>query len=341
MPELRRDPVLGRWVIIATERGKRPSDLSINETEGDKGNPANCPFCPGNEEMTPPEVASVRAAGSQPDSSGWKLRVIPNKFPALRIEGQLGRKGVGLYDKMNGVGAHEVVIENPDHYKDLDARTVEENFPIYRAYRERIIDLSRDERFEYILVFRNYGTRAGASLAHPHSQIIATPIIPKRVVEELHGTQQHYRLKKRCLFCDIIDQEQMQEDRVVLMSNHFIAISPFASAQPFGIWILPTRHQADYTQTSDDELRDLAGVMGRLVAKYKKTLGDVHYNYVIHTTPSEHALEQDFPYGHAHYHWHIEMFPRLTKTAGFEWGTGFYINPTTPEDAARYLREVV
>ncbi len=340
MPELRRDPVLGRWVIIATERGKRPSDFN-QEPEGEKGSPANCPFCSGNEEMTPPEVAAVRPPGSQPDSPGWKLRVTPNKFPALKIEGQLGRKGIGLYDKMNGVGAHEVVVESPDHTKDIDGRTLEENFLVYKAYRERIVDLMRDDRFDYILVFRNYGSRAGASLKHPHSQIIATPIIPKRVVEELTGTQQHYRFKKRCLFCDIIDQEQMLEDRVVLVSNHFIVLSPFASAQPFGLWILPMRHQADYTQASDDELRDLAGVMARLVAKYKKTLGDVHYNYLIHTIPSEGALEENFPYGHAHYHWHIEMFPRLTKTAGFEWGTGFFINPTPPEEAARYLREVV
>ena len=208
MPELRRDPVLGRWVIIATERGKRPSDFN-QESEGAKGNPASCPFCPGNEEMTPPEVGAVRPPGSQPDSAGWKLRVMPNKFPALRIEGQLGRQGVGLYDKMNGVGAHEVVVENPNHFNDLDQRELEENFLVYKAYRERIVDLSRDERFEYVLVFRNFGSRAGASLTHPHSQIIATPIIPKRVIEELQGTQQHYRFKKRCLFCDIIDQEQM------------------------------------------------------------------------------------------------------------------------------------
>jgi len=339
MPELRKDPVLGRWVIISTERGKRPSDFN-QEAESSPSNPANCPFCPGNEEMTPPEVAAVRPSGSQPDSSGWKLRVVPNKFPALRIEGQLGRKGVGLYDKMSGVGAHEVIIESPDHMRDLDARDIEENFLVYRAYRERIVDLTRDDRFEYILVFRNFGIRAGASLSHPHSQIIATPIIPKRVMEELVGTGQHYRYKKRCIFCDIMDQEQMLEERIVLASNHFMVICPFAASHPFELWIIPTKHQADYTQTSDDELRDLAGVMGRLTAKYKKTLGNVHYNYVLHTCPSERALEENFPYGHAHYHWHIEMFPRLTRTAGFEWGTGFYINPTPPEEAARYLREV-
>lgn len=339
MPELRKDPVLGRWVIISTERGKRPSDF--NHEPGElSANLSNCPFEPGNEEMTPPEVYSIRPSGSQPDSPGWKLRVIPNKFPALRIEGQLGRKGLGLYDKMNGVGAHEVVVENPDHKRDLDQRSIEENFLTYKAYRDRIVDLMRDERFEYIMVFRNYGIRAGASLSHPHSQIIATPIIPKRVTEELHGSSQHYRYKKRCIFCDILDQEQMLEERIVMASNHFMVICPFAAAHPFELWIVPTRHQADYTQASDDELRDLAGVMGRLVGKYKKTLGDVHYNYVVHTTPSETAMEDDFPYGHAHYHWHIEMFPRLTRTAGFEWGTGFYINPTPPEEAARYLREV-
>jgi UDPglucose--hexose-1-phosphate uridylyltransferase len=339
MPELRKDPVIGRWVIISTERGKRPSDFNHDPGEV-TGTPANCPFETGHEEMTPPEVYSVRPPGSQPDSPGWKLRVIPNKFPALKIEGQLGRKGVGLYDKMNGVGAHEVVIENPDHGRDLDGRQIEENFLVYKAYRDRIVDLSRDERFEYIMVFRNYGIRAGASLSHPHSQIIATPIVPKRVTEELTGSLQHYRYKKRCIFCDIIDQEQMLEERVVMASNHFLVLCPFAASHPFELWIVPTRHQADYTQTSDDELRDLAGVMGRLVGKYKKTLGDVHYNYVVHTTPSEGAMGEAFPYGHAHYHWHIEMFPRLTRTAGFEWGTGFYINPTPPEEAARYLREV-
>jgi UDPglucose--hexose-1-phosphate uridylyltransferase len=339
MPELRKDPVLGRWVIISTERGKRPSDFS-NEPGEVAGTPANCPFETGHEEMTPPEVYSIRPPGSQPDSPGWKLRVIPNKFPALKIEGQLGRKGLGLYDKMNGVGAHEVIIENPDHNRDLDQRTIEENFLIYKAYRDRIVDLMRDERLEYIMVFRNYGIRAGASLSHPHSQIIATPIIPKRVVEMLNGSLQHYRYKKRCIFCDIIDQEQMLEERVVMASNHFMVLCPFAAAHPFELWIVPTRHQSDYTQASDDELRDLAGVMGKLVGKYKKTLGDVHYNYVLHTTPSESAMGDDFPYSHAHYHWHMELFPRLTKTAGFEWGTGFYINPTPPEEAARYLREV-
>jgi UDPglucose--hexose-1-phosphate uridylyltransferase len=339
MPELRKDPVLGRWVIISTERGKRPSDFNHGVAEV-AATPANCPFEMGHEEMTPPEVYSIRPPGSQPDSPGWKLRVIPNKFPALRIEGQLGRKGLGLYDKMNGVGAHEVIVENPDHNRDLDQRQIEENFLVYKAYRDRIVDLLRDERFEYIMVFRNYGIQAGASLSHPHSQIIATPIVPKRVTEKLNGSLMHYRYKKRCIFCDIIDQEQMLEERIVLASNHFMVLCPFAAAHPFELWVVPTRHQADYTQATDDELRDLAGVMGRLVGKYKKTLGDVHYNYVVHTTPSENALADEYPYGHAHYHWHIEMFPRLTRTAGFEWGTGFYINPTPPEESARYLREV-
>lgn len=339
MPELRQDPILRRWVIIATERGKRPSDFNKQQEQVTQ-NISNCPFCSGNEEMTPPEVFSVRPPGSQPDSPGWKLRVIPNRYPALKIEGQLGRKGIGLYDKMNGVGAHEVVIENIDHFMDLDQRETEENFLVYKAYRERIVDLMRDERFEYVLVFRNYGLLAGASLSHPHSQIIATPIIPKRVTEELTGTENHYKYKKRCIFCDIIDQEQMLEERVVFSSNHFLVICPFASVHPFEIHVLPLRHQADYTQASDDELRDLAAVMKRIVGKYKKTLGDVHYNYIVHTTPSERALEENFPYGHAHYHWHLEMFPRLTRTAGFEWGTGFYINPTPPEEAASYLREV-
>jgi UDPglucose--hexose-1-phosphate uridylyltransferase len=154
------------------------------------------------------------------------------------------------------------------------------------------------------------------------------------------GTETHYKQKKRCIFCDIIDQEQMLEERIVYTSTHFMVVCPFASVHPFEIHIMPLRHQADYTQASDDELRDLADVMRKVVGKYKKTLGEVHYNYILHTTPSERAMEESYPYGHAHYHWHIEMFPRLTRTAGFEWGSGFYINPTPPEDAAGYLKEV-
>jgi len=327
MPELRKDPIIGRWVIISTERGRRPSEFLPEEIRTRGG---FCPLCEGNEDKTPPEVFAIRENGSQPNSPGWTLRVVPNKFPALRVEGDLDREGEGLYDKMNGVGVHEVVIETPKHDETLSTLPNDKVIKVLTTYRERILDLTRDQRVKYILVFKNHGAAAGASLEHPHSQIIALPVLPKRVSEEIDGAKVYYEYKDRCAFCDIIRQELGYRGRIIEENNGAIALAPFASRFPFETWILPKDHIAYFHHTQLAQFEDVASLLSDVLRKIDSTLPRSPYNFMLHTNPSD---EKDETF----YHWHIEIIPKLTKVAGFEWGTGFYINPTPPEEAAKYL----
>jgi UDPglucose--hexose-1-phosphate uridylyltransferase len=336
MPELRKDPVTEGWVIVSTERRKRPTDFPSLPEEEDH---AGCPFCPGNEDKTPPEIIAFGRDGGKPNTPGWKVRVVPNKFPALGIEGELDRRGLGMYDLMNGIGAHEVIIETPDHNRHLKDSTVEEIQLVLRAYQQRMEDLLRDPRLRYTLIFKNQGGQAGASLHHPHSQLIATPVTPKKVREELIGSQRYWELKERCVFCDIIRQEQDTGDRIVYENEAFVAFCPFASRFPFEVWILPKKHSPDFHTITPGHIPFLADMLRIVLGKLASALGNPQYNYILHTGPARFArrgywetIEQD-------YHWHLEIIPRLTKIAGFEWGTSFYINPTPPEEAASYLRE--
>ncbi|MBW2040171.1 MAG: galactose-1-phosphate uridylyltransferase [Deltaproteobacteria bacterium] len=327
MPELRKDPIIGRWVIIATERGKRPSDF-VSEAEVRRG--GFCPLCPGNEDKTPPEVYALRSEGSRPNTPGWSLRVVKNKFPALVAEERLERGRTGVYDWMSGVGDHEIVIETPRHnirFSNLEVKEVED---VLWAYRERIRSLKRDSRFRYVMVFKNYGAAAGASLEHSHSQLIALPIVPKRVFEEMEGARTYYNYRDRCIFCDIINQELIAESRIIEEKGGVVALAPFASRFPFETWIIPEAHSPSFEDMKG--YGELAQVLLRVLQRMDHVLNDPPYNFVIHTS---HFRESQNEY----YHWHLEIMPKLTKVAGFEWGTGFYINPTPPEEAARYLRE--
>lgn len=343
MPELRHDPIQKRWVIIATERARRPHDFQIEiARETAQVQTSVCAFCEGNETETPPEIFAYRKEGSQPNRAGWLVRVIPNKFPALKIEGDLENKAVGAYDRMNGIGAHEVIIETPEHNATLADMTAEQLELIISAYRERLRDLMNDRRFKYILIFKNYGVSAGASLAHPHTQLIATPVTPRTVSIELKSAKDHYQLKERCLFCDLLLQELEDGSRIVAENDLFIAAAPYASRFPFEIFLAPKNHSQNFANISVSEVQSLARIMKDVLARVKAVLRDPPYNFLFHTGPNVHArprrttywdtLEHDF-------HWHIEFLPRLTRMAGFEWGTGFYINPTPPEEAAKYLRE--
>lgn len=330
MPELRKDPVTGRWVIISAKRRRRPSSYS---SIPQPSMATLCPFCPGHEENTPPEILAYRKSGTEPNKAGWSLRVFPNKYPALEVEGTLTREPHGLYDKMQGIGAHEVIVETPDHSLDMvgmDANAIRD---VLWAYRERMLDLERDRRLKYILVFKNHGASAGASLEHGHSQLIATPIIPKKVVEEIEGSKRYYDFKERCVFCDIIRQELIDKERIVKDYDSFIALEPFASRFPFETWIFPKTHQSSYLELSESDFTVLAHSLKDILARLKIALNNPPFNFVIHTRPvsKEH---------HEYYHWHIEIMPKLTKVAGFEWGSGFYINPTSPEEAAQYLRDI-
>lgn len=331
MPQLRKDPVVGRWVIIATERSRRPTNF-----ESARPAPAGgfCPFCEGQESQTPPEVYAVRPEGPA-NGKGWKVRVVPNKFPALQIEGDLERRGEGLYDLMNGLGAHEVVIESPEHDKGLSDLPVEHIGWILEAFRSRVVDLHRDERFRYVLIFKNHGAAAGATLEHSHSQLIALPIVPRSLQEELDGAERYYEHKERCVFCDIIQQESSTNDgkRVVATTERFIAIQPFAPRVPFETWILPRRHRSAFHKSDPEEFLDLAGLLKDVLQRIHVALDRPPFNFVIHTSPMQ---EGDLK----HYHWHLEITPKVTRVAGFEIGSGFFINPTPPEDAARFLRNV-
>ena len=329
MPELRKDPVVERWVIIATERARRPVDFTP-ETTVSRG-PDGCPFCPGREERTPPEI--YRAGG--PEDGPWTVRVVPNKFPALHADGGDGEvpaTGEGIYDRMDGVGAHEVGVESPDHFASLGTLPITHVGEILGAYRERLLALRRDTRLEYVLIFKNHGVQAGASLEHPHSQLIATPILPELIAEELEGSLRYFRMKDRCVWCDIVRQERRGGTRLVLEDEGFVAVAPYASRFPYETWILPTTHRAHFESLRSDDVDALARLLREIVARLGRLFVDPPYNFALHTAPLK-ATDPE------HFHWHLELMPKLTRLAGFELGTGFFINPTPPEDAARFLRQ--
>lgn len=329
MPQLRKDPVTGRWVIISTDRARRPTDFLRAPVVVHGGRV--CPFCPGNEQKTPPELLAYRSGG-EPNSSGWRLRCVPNKFPALRVEGEIDRQGEGLYDMMNGVGAHEVIIETPDHFHSLADLTEKQVEELFWAFRDRALDLKRDERLRYILLFKNHGEAAGATLEHTHSQIIALPVVPRQVQEEMDGARRYYEFKERCVFCDIARQEASSGQRVVIETDHFLAVEPYAPRFPFETWIMPRRHASHFETADHGVLQNLAWVVRTTLRKIDRVLEKPAYNLVLHTAPVQEAPL-------AYYHWHLELIPKLTKAAGFEWGAGFHINPTPPEEAAQFLRD--
>ena len=331
MPELRKDPVTGRWVIISTDRQKRPNDFRF-ERAAIIGR-EQCPFCPGHEALTPPEIVSYRQNGGAPNTPGWDVRVVPNKFPALQVEGTLDREGEGMFDRMNGIGAHEVIIETPDHGRSLALMSEPEIERVLSAFRERMLDLKQDHRLRYVLVFKNHGAAAGATLEHPHAQLIALPIVPDFVREELDGARRHYDVKERCVFCDILHQELRDGRRVIQENADVIALAPYAPRFAFETWLLPRRHGARFEEAARHEYESLARLLKAVLQRIDHALESPPFNLIVHTSPFSENVANE-------YHWHIEIMPKLTRVAGFEWGTGFYINPTSPEEAAKVLRAV-
>jgi UDPglucose--hexose-1-phosphate uridylyltransferase len=282
--------------------------------------------------MTPPEILACRQGGA-PNDPNWTLRVVSNKFPALRIEGDLGKAADGIYDRMNGIGAHEVVIETERHDVDLFDLPEKRFEDVLWAYRERLLDLKKDRRFKSVIIFKNHGPAAGASLTHSHSQLIALPVVPKRVIEEMTGCRDYYRFRDRCVFCDIIVQEVDQKARIVEEGSEFIAYAPYAPRFPFETWIVPKRHQCAYEMIEPEQMRALSAVFRRTLRRLNLALENPPFNFIVHSAPFQEGAADYF-------HWHIEIMPKLTKVAGFEWGSGFYINPTPPEESAKYMREL-
>ena len=327
MPELRKDYVTDTWVIFAPARSQRPG-LGSNErrlTDRDA-----CPFCEGHEHMTPPETYAVRSRG-RPNAPGWLVRCVPNKFPALEPTGDVARTADTLYDRVSGVGTHEVIVETPKHDGNLAFLEHDQLVQIILAYRDRYLELSRDPRYRYVLIFKNHGERAGATLSHPHSQLIAMPIVPQRIQEELEAVRRHRRANSgACVFCRVVDTELRERRRVVIENPAFVAISPFAARFPFETWILPKDHVESFDGLDDAGSSSLAEILRDVLARLYHVLNDPDLNYYIHTAPAGSRQEG--------YHWHIEITPRLAEIAGFERGTGMFINQVMPEDAAAILR---
>ncbi len=337
MPELRKDPVAGRWVIVSQERSYQPFSLrrrtEASELEARRARMESfCPLCPGREAHTPGELLAYGPSGRHPNSPGWRVRVVPNKFPVLRVEGNLDRSGEGLYDRMKGLGAHEVVVDSPAHQMRLGSMSPEQISTVARAWRERIVDLRRDFRLRYVLAYKNEGLAAGATMTHPQSQLIALPVVPRRVADELQGAKRYFDYRERCVFCDMLDQELKTGTRLVYENRGCVVFQPFAARFPFETWVLPRRHLASFQHSPDELLDDLGEALKVALYKLDQALEDPPYSLILHSAPFQ---SDQAPY----YHWHIEIMPALLRVSGFEWGTGFYINPTPPEESARFLRE--
>ncbi|GMV82778.1 MAG: galactose-1-phosphate uridylyltransferase [Planctomycetota bacterium] len=330
MSELRKDPLSRRWVIIASERARRPSDFVVEEPAQI---PGFDPFAEGNEDKTPPEIAAYRTAGSRRDGPGWRVRVVPNKFPALAVEGKLQKHGSGPYDRMHGIGAHEIVIECPQTLRSFTGLPDAHVQEILWMYRDRLVDLARDRRFRYGMIFKNVGKVAGGTLYHTHSQLIATPVVPRTVALKMEHCAEYFKLRERCLIQDIVDHEIEEQSRVVLDTGHFLSFAPYAPRFPFETWIVPKFPAAHFESIEQGQMEELAFVLKRTLLKLERGLGNPPYNYMLFTAPFHDPPNESF-------RWHLEITPRLTHVAGFEWGTGFYINPVPPEDAAEFLRNL-
>lgn len=342
MNQLRRDPITGGWTIILQQ------EVDLTELVGNhkarrsrrRSDPGSCEYCSGHESSTPGEILAVRRNGGAANSPDWQVRVIPYKSPVLQIYGDLNNRGLGMYDVLDGIGAHEIVIEAPEHGVSLPDLSIDHVTDVLAVYRDRVVDLKKDPRFRYVLVHKSYGEDTGTTARHPYSQVVATPITPLRVKEELISAREYYQYKERCIFCDVVYQELDDQERVAFENDHFVAITPFASRAPFEVWILPKQHETFFELSQN--LASLAEILRRALTAVRALLNDPHYILVVHSGPNIRAgqlrgywktLERD-------YHWHIEFTPRLRGYTSFEVGSGFPINMVPPEQASELLREI-
>lgn len=333
MSEVRRDIVTDTWVIIDTENDVIPQIIEENIPTG-----KDCPFCAGQEQRTPNEIYAVRE-NTEANTPGWKIRVIPNIKPVLKVEGELVKSGVGVYDMVSGIGANEVIVETPEHMHNIFDLSDEQMRLVLATYQTRITDLHNDKRLRYILVFKNHGKAAGAStIDHTHSDLIALPATPIRMKQKLSGAKEYYSYKERCIFCDIIQQEIEMGDRLVFQSNAFCVITPYASRFPFELLVIPKQHNFSYKNIDQTEIDDLAVVLKKVNRIMFDVLHDPAYNLILNDSPNLLPKSNYWKTIKDDYHWHIEITPRIYRRTGFELGTGFYINQYAPEKAASLLR---
>ncbi len=332
MNELRKDPLLNKWVVVLND-SKPPEYYYIKPSNQEKDKEL-CLLCPENKSAPFKEIYAIR------DSEGnYKIRVIAMFDPILRIEGELNRKGVGMYDKMNGIGANEIIIESPSHNIPSEDMGIDQMINVITTYKYRLSELEKDPRLRYTLIYKKSNIPSDNISNHPCSLLIATPIIPKGIKDELDGAKAYYHYKERCIFCDIINEELKTGVRIIAENKGFIVFVPFAPRSPFEYWIAPKRHSCALQEIYDEEIHDLSMILMISIKKMKSILKNPPYSYVIHTAPNRmprknhwHTLGDDF-------HWHIEVVPQLLTTSLFEQSSGFYILTTSPEDSAKYLRE--
>jgi UDPglucose--hexose-1-phosphate uridylyltransferase len=330
MPQLRQNFFTKEWVIIATERAKRPEELVTRRSA--QVVPSfleSCPFCPGNENKTPGEVMRFPPNSSDP----WAVRVIPNKFAALSSDVQPTRSVQRSRRRVEGFGFHEVIIDTPDHSTCMALLPDAQVARILGVFKERYNMLSADHRINHITIFKNHGVDAGASQQHPHCQLIATPVIPSQVRHRLHEALNHYDDMGECMFCYMVEREVEDQTRIVLKTDLFVAMEVFASATPFATHIFPLRHRASFGAISAAEIADLACVLRTVLAKLYVGLENPDLNFTIRSAPSDYSSAR-------HFHWYLSVIPRLTRMAGFELGSGMFINTVLPETAAEFLRNI-
>ncbi|MEE9224941.1 MAG: galactose-1-phosphate uridylyltransferase [Bacteroidota bacterium] len=333
MPELRQSRATKDWVIVARERAMRPQDFVRSSPRNHlPEHDSTCPFCPDNEHMTPPEIFAFRSGLSESNTKGWRLRIISNKYAALVPSGSRKREAVDdFYRRMDGFGAHEVIIETPQHNLSFATMSATQAEEVFLAYRERYHELRKDGRFSIVIIFRNHGVRAGTSLEHPHSQLIATPIVPTHIRQLLEEAMRYYDDHGTCVFCDTSATELRTRDRLVLETKNFVAYEPFASSVPFETTVISKRHTACFGSISEREAREAANVTQSILQTIHLKLGDPDFNLVIRTAPFSDENEE-------YYHWYIQIYPRLTTIAGFELGSGINITTALPEETAKFLR---
>ena len=328
MSELRQNLATKEWYVIATERARRPEEFKHKKPPRlAKAFEPNCPFCPGNEKMTPPAEEVIKVGGA------WSIRVVPNKFSVFRREGSRERRLNGIYREMEGVGIHEVIVETPLHNQVIPSMSLKQTERIVKVYRDRYISTLKDDRIELVIIFKNYGAAAGTSLEHPHSQLIATPLVPTHIRYRMEEARKYSDESGRCVFCDTVQAEREDARRMVAENRDFVAFVPFASGSPFEVWIMPKRHHACFCEIRNSELRPFASILQEVLARWYWGLDDPDFNFVIRSTPNDERHSNAF-------HWYVKMMPKLVSVAGFELGTGMYVNTTLPEENAEYLRAV-
>ncbi len=328
MPELRLNVVTREWVIIATERAKRPRDFrNSKERPHCPERLATCPFCPGNEHKTPGERFRVG------DNDSWRIRVVANKFPALSLEGERKRLLNGIRRTISGVGIHEVMVETPVHNLSTALQPLSHMEDLMRVYKARFIEANKDPRVEHAIIFKNYGEASGTSLEHPHSQLIATPVVPMQFRDRVQAALHYFDDTGECLICSVLAKDREEGSRVIFDTDHFTTFIPYAALSPFHTWVFPKRHSASFASVTEDEIKDLALHLKNILSKFHYGLDDPDYNYVIRSSrPQDQA--------NVYCHWYLSVVPRITMAAGFELGSGMFINSSLPEKNAEYLRSV-